>query len=256
MTVPTEIIATIKLAAYAADGERTPVHVQLWKPYPEDEHWRCPVSCTPWLTKPVHIGGVDAFDTLAMAISLVRQLLDAHIEKGGTIGDADGEAPGRGWRQSLDARFGGLQQREAWSVRRIFAFPDAKVRSATWNEGTLTLCLEGYLYQWEEGPGFGRSSGWQLPVEMTLTGCEPPARLPEPGTRIEEGTKDRFSRATHVPVARDEPSSLQLVWNGGELDLRGTALTIAANGPPRFREEPGREPPRPKLPSAPDDEGG
>lgn len=33
VNVPTEIIATMKLAAYPAEGELTPVHVQLWRSY-------------------------------------------------------------------------------------------------------------------------------------------------------------------------------------------------------------------------------
>ncbi len=231
--------------AFSAAGGRFPVRMTLGPPHEAgDGTWACLVRCSPWMEKARPIFGDSAFSALATAIALPRMLLEHHIGDGGTVEafDPDAEEARSGWREALDATFGGLFCRDAWEVHRLFFLSGARITEAAWSDRVLSVGFEGYVLQHESGPGFARNTGWSAPVTLTLTDCPEPPRLPTPGALVPE-RPDGSDVCMPVPLLRDETKPFALRWGESALlEVPCARLELAIAGEPRFVEEPGRQP--------------
>lgn len=79
-----ESIAEKQLVCEQSSGERVMVTLRLGKPYrSSDVDWACPVSLDGLYKSLADQHGVDSFQALMLAQSLLRQLMAGVIEDGG-----------------------------------------------------------------------------------------------------------------------------------------------------------------------------
>jgi hypothetical protein len=93
-----EIIARTEFLGQRPGEEPLSIVVEIGRPYrpcdaPED--WACPVSLMPLYPSLPDIYGVDSFQALCLALSLVFDLLTHFEKQGGSLHyqDCDGEIP-------------------------------------------------------------------------------------------------------------------------------------------------------------------
>ena len=74
------------------DGKKTPFSIEVGIPFEDDRCWCCPVNL-PGLHDLNHKGicGEDSIQSLCLALGLVKKLLEAEIQKGSMIYEADSE---------------------------------------------------------------------------------------------------------------------------------------------------------------------
>jgi len=86
-----EIIAEREVFTITAKGEKKKFHIVLGRPYQVDDvSWACPVQID-GLYKNMHdVLGVDSWQSLGLAMSLVRQLLGLYLEDGGKLFGEEG----------------------------------------------------------------------------------------------------------------------------------------------------------------------
>lgn len=97
-----ESIVQTAIDCLSATGERFTASVEIGKPYRvPDGHWACPVKIRGLYDNLADITGEDSLQALCLAASLVRSLLGAVIENGGTL-----LHPNSNDSYELDATFG------------------------------------------------------------------------------------------------------------------------------------------------------
>ncbi|NCB64379.1 MAG: hypothetical protein EOM52_12450 [Clostridia bacterium] len=86
-------VATMEMVAVHPDGTRTPLIVEVGKPFRMDTGvWACPVSGEPVVPNMPGIFGEDSMQALCLALSLVFDLLSNFKKKGGALlGEGDQE---------------------------------------------------------------------------------------------------------------------------------------------------------------------
>lgn len=80
-----EWLAERQLVGEKPGGGRFPIHIRIGKPYPEEDDWRCPVTVEGVWGRMPDAAGVDSFQALFLALSLVRHALEDFVEKGGVL---------------------------------------------------------------------------------------------------------------------------------------------------------------------------
>jgi hypothetical protein len=87
-----QIIAERQLLGINPSGEKLLITLRLGAPYQSsDVDWACPVEAEGLYTKLVDIHGIDSFQALMLAISLLKGLLGGFVEKGGKLLWPDGD---------------------------------------------------------------------------------------------------------------------------------------------------------------------
>jgi hypothetical protein len=80
------VIASTSLTAVPAGGDQFEVAIELHQPYlDEDGVWRCAATMHPLWKRLAHAAGGDSLQSVCLAIALVRSLLKAFQEDGGTL---------------------------------------------------------------------------------------------------------------------------------------------------------------------------
>jgi hypothetical protein len=79
-------IAVVEMSCVAADGVEFDARIALSRPYraPTGE-WRCPVAMAGLEERLPDMAGEDSLQTLCMALSTVRALLEHFTEQGGQL---------------------------------------------------------------------------------------------------------------------------------------------------------------------------
>jgi hypothetical protein len=81
-------IAFLKVVELAPSGTRTPIQVEVGCPRPDGRGaWACTVEGIG--SRPTEIHGEDSLQALCLGLRLVRTHLEAAIERGSTLLDAD-----------------------------------------------------------------------------------------------------------------------------------------------------------------------
>ena len=84
----TEPFATREFSCVSPEGVAFPLIVQLGRPTPANDKpesdWRCPVA-VPFDSRVRDIYGVDSWQALCLALSLVHSLLADFIQRGGKL---------------------------------------------------------------------------------------------------------------------------------------------------------------------------
>src|SRR5689334_21853901 len=99
-----EYLAERQLVGEDAERGRFPIHIRTGRPYPDADDWRCPVTGEGVWGRMPDVAGVDSFQTLVLALTLVRQALEFFVEKGGVL-----RWPGTEEVVSLETAFGKLR---------------------------------------------------------------------------------------------------------------------------------------------------
>jgi len=88
-----EVIAERQLMCEMPGRERTEVTLRIGKPYQSsDVDWACPVALEGLYTTLADQHGIDSFQALMLAQSLLRQLMAGVIEDGGCFRFVDNDA--------------------------------------------------------------------------------------------------------------------------------------------------------------------
>lgn len=90
-----DVIARMELLGQRPGEETFPIVTEIGKPYcscEEPEEWACPVSFQPFYPSLPDIRGVDSFQALCLAISLVIELLSIFTEQGGVLNEQEDNA--------------------------------------------------------------------------------------------------------------------------------------------------------------------
>jgi hypothetical protein len=92
---PTEFIATRNLTGVDSSGREFSIKLGIGAPHRIDGgDWACPIALEGlYSLRKDGVVGVDSFQALMLAQRLAKQLLEAHIQKGGHILDGPGGAP-------------------------------------------------------------------------------------------------------------------------------------------------------------------
>ena len=86
-----ELIASIALTAVPATGDAFAFTIALHTPYCDDQGiWRCAATMEPLQKRLSPAAGADSLQAICLAIALVRSLLEAFQDDGGTFLE-DGE---------------------------------------------------------------------------------------------------------------------------------------------------------------------
>ena len=81
-----KFVAHKELLGVLKDGSKLNIHFHIGKPYQINaEAWACPVSLTGIHNLSNEIHGIDSFQSLLLAINLIKKLLSYFIEDGGTL---------------------------------------------------------------------------------------------------------------------------------------------------------------------------
>ena len=80
-----EAVASVTLSAVLPSGEGRVISIQIGKPYQKGDHWRCPVAIPGMNDSLPDIAGEDAFQSLCLAMRLVRNLLQDFRARGGKL---------------------------------------------------------------------------------------------------------------------------------------------------------------------------
>ena len=80
-------IATKRLRATWSDGSLHDVLIQIWRPYPDDNIFRCKIQAHGLQQdySPPDLSGSDEMHALNMSLQFVRFLLEWHVEAGGRL---------------------------------------------------------------------------------------------------------------------------------------------------------------------------
>jgi hypothetical protein len=79
-------IATRELVGERAGGERFNIIIRIGEPYQvNDVSWACPVAVDGVDTRLADMHGIDSWQALLLAISLVRSRLEHFLETGGKL---------------------------------------------------------------------------------------------------------------------------------------------------------------------------
>ncbi len=85
------IIAERSLLCQSSDGQKTPITIQISQPSQEDEHrWKCQIAVLGLYEDRPVIEGVDSFQALNLAFTIVRQGLEQFQQSGGKLFWRDG----------------------------------------------------------------------------------------------------------------------------------------------------------------------
>ena len=89
-----ELIAERRICSISTDGQKKVFKIAIGKPYQvDDASWACPVKIDGLYKKLKDPVGIDSWQALNLAISLVQQLLGYFVEDGGKLyWEEDGEA--------------------------------------------------------------------------------------------------------------------------------------------------------------------
>ena len=84
------LIANTQLRLRVSSGTIRPLRIEVEQPQraPTGE-WRCEVRIVGLYDKLAPIAGEDSFQSLALAVGLLRRLLEAQLQKGGHLLQAD-----------------------------------------------------------------------------------------------------------------------------------------------------------------------
>jgi hypothetical protein len=84
-------IAVRKLKATWRDGSTHDVTIEIGRPYPSGNSYRCPVRVSGLHVddSPPDIAGFDAVQALTLSLDFVRTLLEWHLKEGGSLFYAD-----------------------------------------------------------------------------------------------------------------------------------------------------------------------
>jgi hypothetical protein len=83
-----DVIAKRELLGVHQSGERFPIIIEICRPESQgdvNDNWRCSVSVTPLCHRPSAIGGYDALQALALAISFAHSELADFAKRGGRL---------------------------------------------------------------------------------------------------------------------------------------------------------------------------
>jgi hypothetical protein len=88
-------IAVRKLRATWRDGSTHDVAIEIGKPYPSGNSFRCRVSVSGLQQdySPPDLAGFDEIQAVALSLGFVRFLLEWHLDEGGSLFYADTEDP-------------------------------------------------------------------------------------------------------------------------------------------------------------------
>ncbi|HZZ17345.1 MAG TPA: hypothetical protein VFE08_15470 [Candidatus Sulfotelmatobacter sp.] len=79
-------IAARELVGERANGERFNITIHIGQPYPVNElSWACPVAVQGVDVQLADMHGIDSWQALLLAISLVRNRLEHFVETGGKL---------------------------------------------------------------------------------------------------------------------------------------------------------------------------
>ena len=102
-----EIVLQTPIDCLAPSGERFTISVEIGRPYKiGDEPWACPVKIRGLYDNLPDIRGEDALQSLCLAASLARSLLDGAIANGYRL-----LHPNTNDRYELDSTFGSIGER-------------------------------------------------------------------------------------------------------------------------------------------------
>ena len=97
----TDIIAERELVGDSPKKGRFRVVLRIGRPYrSSDVDWACPVSLEGLRFRLADVHGVDSFQALMLALSLMRSLLEGFVEEGGKL-----SWPENGEQVSVDSLF-------------------------------------------------------------------------------------------------------------------------------------------------------
>jgi hypothetical protein len=87
--------ASRQLKAIWSDGSTHAVTIEIGKPYPSGNSFRCPVSVTGLQQdySPPDLSGFDEVQAVTLSLQFVRFLLDWHLEAGGQLFYPDDDTP-------------------------------------------------------------------------------------------------------------------------------------------------------------------
>jgi len=88
-------IASRRLKAIWHDGSTHEVTIEIGRPYPSGNSFRCPVSVTGLQQdySPPDLSGFDEIQAVTLSLKFVRFLLDWHLEAGGQLFYPDSDTP-------------------------------------------------------------------------------------------------------------------------------------------------------------------
>ncbi len=79
-------IAERKIFSISPDGQKKLLRIAIGQPYQVDDvSWACPVKVEGLHKKLKDAVGIDSWQALSLAIALVRQLLEYHVEDGAEL---------------------------------------------------------------------------------------------------------------------------------------------------------------------------
>ena len=82
----TQWLASRTIVAVKNDGQQVPVTLRLGQPYEvSPEEWACPVAMEGLHERLHDVHGIDAWQAIQLAQSLLAQLLDHIVEAGGHL---------------------------------------------------------------------------------------------------------------------------------------------------------------------------
>jgi hypothetical protein len=82
----TPTIANLSIDAISLDGRPFTIEIEIGTPYQrEHDEWRCPVALNGLYDRLAEAAGIDSFQALCLAISLVQELLQGFCEDGGKL---------------------------------------------------------------------------------------------------------------------------------------------------------------------------
>jgi hypothetical protein len=94
--MPIEVpIAARRLKATWRDGSTHDVIIELGKPYPSGNSFRCPVYVSGLQQdySPPDLAGFDEVQAITLSLEFVRFLLEWHLKEGGSLCYPDSDAP-------------------------------------------------------------------------------------------------------------------------------------------------------------------
>jgi len=86
--MPTEPpVAVRRLKATWHDGSTHDVLIEIGKPYPSGNSFRCPIRVSGLQPEysPPDMGGFDEIQAVTLSLQIVRFLLEQHLEQGGLL---------------------------------------------------------------------------------------------------------------------------------------------------------------------------
>jgi hypothetical protein len=78
-------IAELKLSGVRADGSVVPIIVSVGQPYPQERHWRCPITLVGIDDHLADIAGENSLQALCLGLRLLGLRLADFLAKGGRL---------------------------------------------------------------------------------------------------------------------------------------------------------------------------